>query len=149
GAEEIQKDKILGFGSSPIGSQKSDEEIESAYDAMKSELVRKLKGTLRPELLNRLDDIVIFRSLTRKDARKIVDLLIDELNVRLGDNDLKVQLSSKATNFIVEEGFSEEYGARNLRRVIQDNVENIVADYMLGVAGKRKPKGRVRANVKL
>lgn len=149
GAEEIQKDKILGFGASPSSNQKSDEEIESAYEAMKSELERKLKGTLRPELLNRLDDIVIFRSLTRKDAKKIVALLVDELNERLKDNDLKVSLSTKVINYIVSEGFSEEYGARNLRRVIQDNVENVVADYMLSVAGKKKAKRNAPLKVKL
>jgi ATP-dependent Clp protease ATP-binding subunit ClpC len=90
-----------------------------------------LKNTLRPELLNRIDDIVIFRSLTRKDARKIVKLLIKELNVRLAQEKVSVTLDSKAITYIVKEGFSEEYGARPIKRLLQDTVENAVANYLL------------------
>lgn len=129
GAEEISKDKILGFASSK--NQRDDEDIDDAYDSMKESLLSELKNTLRPELINRLDDVVIFRALNRKDARKIVKLLTVELNRRLEDQGIKVSLSPKLTTYVVNEGFSEEYGARPLRRVIQDSVENVLADHLL------------------
>jgi ATP-dependent Clp protease ATP-binding subunit ClpC len=134
GAEEIGKDKILGF----VGSkgERKDEDIDNAYDSMKDKLLSELKGTLRPELINRLDDIVIFRALNRKDARKIVKLLVEDLNRRLLDQSIRVKLDSKLITHIVKEGFSEEYGARPLRRLIQDTVENVLADYLLENAVK-------------
>ncbi len=130
GAEEISKDKVLGF----IGKgeeSRADKEIDDAYSSMKNVLLEELRNTLRPELLNRLDDIVIFRSLTRKDARKIVKLLIEELNIRLKEEKIRVSLDGKAITYIVKNGFSEEYGARPLRRFLQDKVENILAEHML------------------
>jgi ATP-dependent Clp protease ATP-binding subunit ClpC len=129
GAEEIGRDKILGF----VGSknQRSDDEIDDAYESMKENLLSELRNILRPELINRLDDIVIFRALNRKDARKIVKLLVEELNGRLEDQGIKVKLGRKLITYIVNEGFSEEYGARPLRRVIQDTVENTLAEYLL------------------
>jgi len=130
GAEEIRGNKVLGFGQSGK-DVRSDKEIEGAYDSMKRQLISKLRDTLRPELLNRLDDVVIFRALIRKDARKIVKLLLSELNERLEDQGYKVVLDSKVITKIVKEGFSEEYGARPLRRVIQDSIENIIANYIL------------------
>jgi ATP-dependent Clp protease ATP-binding subunit ClpC len=129
GAEEIGKDKILGFVGNK--SERSDEDIDDAYDSMKENLLSELKNTLRPELINRLDDVVIFRALNRKDARKIVKLLVIELNERLKDQGIKVKLGRKLTTYVVNEGFSEEYGARPLRRVIQDTVENTLAEYLL------------------
>lgn len=135
GAEQIKKNKILGFISDKSKQQRvderSDSDIEKAYSSMKNDLTKELKDTIRPELLNRLDDIVIFRSLIRKDAEKIVGLLIEDLNSRLKDEMIRVKLDKLTVDYIVKEGFSEEYGARPLRRVIQDKVENIVAEWIL------------------
>lgn len=128
GAEEISKDKVLGFSSSKdAGKSKS----EQAYSTMKTELMSELRRTLRPELLNRLDDIVIFRALNSRDAKKIVELLVIELNERLKTQDKTITLSKALLSYIVKEGFSEEYGARPLRRVLQDLVESTVANYIL------------------
>lgn len=141
GAEDIQKDKVLGFSSALDLEEREDEKIEDAYDTMKEELLRKLKKTLRPELLNRLDDIVIFRSLTRKDARLIVKILLADLNDRLREMGVQAILSPSAIDYIVKEGFSEEYGARNLRRVLQDKVEDVLADYLLENPSVKKGNG--------
>jgi ATP-dependent Clp protease ATP-binding subunit ClpC len=129
GAEKIGKDKILGFVGSK--STKKEKDLDNAYESMKEDLLSELKSTLRPELINRLDDIVIFRALNRRDARKIVRLLLKDLNRRLEDQNIKVKMSRKLITHIVDEGFSEEYGARPLRRVIQDTVENTLAEYLL------------------
>ncbi len=143
GAEEIGKDKVLGFSSSSRIS-KNESRSEQAYNSMKSELMSELRRTLRPELLNRLDDIVIFRALNSRDARKIVELLLGELNDRLGNQDISVSLSKPLLSYIVKEGFSEEYGARPLRRVIQDLIESTVADYIL----KNEKSGEIKLDLK-
>jgi ATP-dependent Clp protease ATP-binding subunit ClpC len=140
GAEEIRRDKVLGFRAGE-DSERSDKEIDEAYDGMKDSLIKSLKEEIRPELLNRLDDIVIFRSLLREDAIEIVDLLLDDLNERLEDQNVDVELTDGAKEFIVEKGFSEEYGARPLRRTIQEYVETQVASYLLKYGGGLVWKG--------
>lgn len=133
GAEEIRKSKILGFvaDKEDIQKSRSDADIEQAYDSMREMLQKELKESLRPELLNRLDDIVIFRALKRTDAEKIVEILIRELNERLSEEKVAVKLDKKAVALIVKDGFSEEYGARPLRRLLQDKVESFLADWLL------------------
>jgi ATP-dependent Clp protease ATP-binding subunit ClpC len=135
GAEEIRKDKVLGFGAD-AGSDERD--VDEAFGSMKEELMRELKDTLRPELLNRMDDVVIFKSLSKEDAAKIVRLLVDDLNDRLEERKVTIELEDSVVEYIVETGFSEEYGARNLRRALQDSVESALADYLLD--NKRKKK---------
>ncbi|MBN2101194.1 ATP-dependent Clp protease ATP-binding subunit [Candidatus Dojkabacteria bacterium] len=142
GAEEIGRDKVLGFRAEEDDEERSDENIEGAYEGMKETLLKKLRDDIRPELLNRLDDIVIFRSLTRKDAKNIVDLLLDELNERLEEEGVEVVLDASAVDFIVEKGFSEDYGARPLRRTIQDYVETPIASYLLRYGGGLVWKGK-------
>ena len=144
GAEEISRDKVLGFASGE--KQKNKNSSEQAYSAMKSELMLQLRKTLRPELLNRLDDIVIFRALNTKDARKIVELLLGELNNRLSTQGIFISLSKSLMSYIVREGFSEEYGARPLRRVLQDLVESTVADYLL--KNESNEKKEIKLDVK-
>ncbi len=130
GAEEISRDKVLGFSTAKT-TGRNKVGAEQAYNSMKSELMSELRKTLRPELLNRLDDIVIFRALNSRDAKKIVELLLEELNERLSNQSIKISLSKELLTHIVKEGFSEEYGARPLRRVLQDLVESTVADRIL------------------
>lgn len=142
GAEEIKKSKILGFSDEKESKSRNDRQIEKAYTGMKEMLIEELRNTLRPELLNRLDDVVIFRSLTRKDAKKIVKLLLSELNKRLKEEKIVVRLDSKAIGYIVKESFSDEYGARPLRRFLQDKVENLLADYILN-EGDGSNKGQI------
>ncbi|MEA3357667.1 MAG: ATP-dependent Clp protease ATP-binding subunit [Patescibacteria group bacterium] len=141
GADEIKKDRVLGFEAGDVKKNRKDREIEKAYDGMKDILEKELKDTLPPELINRLDDIIIFRSLIRKDAGKIVDLLLDDLNSRLKPQRVSVSLDSTSKDFIVKRGFSEEYGARPLRRTIQEFVETPVASYLLRYGGGVVVKG--------
>lgn len=129
GAERISNDKNLGF---EVGlDYKRDEEIEEAYEEMKEVLMEELKEELKPEFLNRLDDIVIFRSLNRDDAIKIVKLLVQDLNKRLIEKGFELDLSDAALKYITEKGFDKNYGARPLRRYLQDEVESLVVDYVL------------------
>ncbi len=130
GAEEIGRDRVLGFSKGEtMGRSKAGH--EQAYSAMKAELLGELRKALRPELLNRLDDIVIFKALSTRDVRKIVEILLNELNHRLEEHSITVSLSKPLLSYLVKEGFSEEYGARPLRRVMQDRIESKIADYIL------------------
>ncbi len=130
GAQEIREDKVLGFVKGEESKEKISD-VEDAYEAMKSDLTRILKNTLKPELINRLDDIVIFRSLTKKDAKAIVNLLVNDLNERLAHKGVSVNLSKDVVNYLVKENFSFEYGARPLRRALQDEIEVKLAEWIL------------------
>jgi len=128
GAEEIFKDKVLGF----YREVADDNTTFSAYEKMKEVLLKRLYKKLRPELINRLDDIIIFRTLTLKEAGKILDVLIKDLNQRLQESlGVFVELTPRTREFLVKKGFSEEFGARALRRVVQTYVENSLVDYLL------------------
>ena len=130
GAEKIAEDKVLGF----YREQKQKNIVElstDAYDEMKEKLMKELRKKLRPELLNRLDDVIIFKGLGKDDAAKVLEILIKELNNRLNEMKIAVAINPKGKKYIVNNGFSAEYGARPLRRVLQHEVENLVADYVL------------------
>lgn len=127
GAEEIGKDRVLGFST----GKRKDVDMDKAYSSMQALLMGELKKSLRPELLNRLDDIVVFRALTKRDLKKIVRLLESDLNRRLAEENVKVELDDRAVSYIVRESFDEEYGARPLRRFLQNSVENLIASYIL------------------
>ena len=90
-----------------------------------------LKNHFRPEFLNRLDEIIMFKPLTKDNIAGIVDLVIDELNVRLKEKELKVELTDKAKDLVIESGYDPVYGARPLKRFIQKNVETLAAKTIL------------------
>ncbi|MCA9383918.1 ATP-dependent Clp protease ATP-binding subunit, partial [Candidatus Dojkabacteria bacterium] len=106
GAAEIGEDNILGFG---IEGEK-DEQVAQAYEKMKESLMDELKDTLPPEFINRIDDIVIFKGLDEKDARKIAYIQLDDLNSRLKAKGVQVVPTVSAVNYIAQEGFDEKYG---------------------------------------
>lgn len=91
-----------------------------------------LKAHFRPEFLNRLDEIILFKPLTKDNIGGIVDLLMKELNARMNSQELSIELSSKAKEFIIEGGYDPVYGARPLKRFIQKNVETLTARLILG-----------------
>ena len=90
-----------------------------------------LKRSFRPEFLNRLDEIVMYKPLTREDITKIVDLMIADVNRRLSDRQLSCTVTPEAKEFIVENGYDPMYGARPLRRFIQRYVETLIAKTIL------------------
>ncbi|MBR2213989.1 MAG: ATP-dependent chaperone ClpB [Eubacterium sp.] len=90
-----------------------------------------LKNHFRPEFLNRLDEIIMFKPLTKENIAGIVDLVIDELNSRLKEKELKVELTDKAKDFVIDRGYDPVYGARPLKRFIQKNVETLAAKTIL------------------
>ena len=91
-----------------------------------------LRAHFRPEFLNRLDEIIMFKPLTKDNIGSIVDLQINDLNRRLADQRLTIALSQEAKNFIIDAGYDPVYGARPLKRYIQKNVETLSARLILG-----------------
>ncbi len=94
-------------------------------------VMTEVRRSFRPEFLNRLDELLIFRPLTKEGISGIVDILMDELNARLSDRQLSVELTPKARDFIVDNGYDATYGARPLKRYLQRNVETLCAKKIL------------------
>ena len=90
-----------------------------------------LRHSFRPEFLNRLDEIILFKPLTKGDILKIVDIIIDDLNKRLHDNDLSISLSDEAKRYCADMGYEPQFGARPLKRWIQKHVETLAARAIL------------------
>ena len=124
GADKLQKEAHLGFQASNNSDLK---DLNQLHEANKSKVHDELKKLLRPELLNRIDKVIVFRALTQKDIYKIIDLQIDELKSRLQRKGIGVQLSSGAKQYLLEHGYDAKNGVRPLRRLIQDTIEDHLA----------------------
>ena len=94
-------------------------------------VMEKLRRSFKPEFLNRLDEIIMFKPLSRDNIRGIIDLLVADLNRRLADRELSVDLTDAARDKIVEQAYEPAYGARPLKRYIQKNVETLLAKKIL------------------
>jgi ATP-dependent Clp protease ATP-binding subunit ClpB len=100
-------------------------------DEAKESVTALLKQTFRPEFLNRLDEIVFYKPLGKKDIRKIIDILAEKLSNRLADKSLKLYITDDAKDYIIEHGFDPIYGARPLKRYMQSHVETMIARMIL------------------
>ncbi|AKM80120.1 MAG: class III stress response-related ATPase, AAA+ superfamily [Candidatus Saccharibacteria bacterium GW2011_GWC2_44_17] len=137
GADRMMKESSLGFHVASKTDEKKLEEVhaenaEAAKDA--------LSKMMRPELINRFDAIVTFRALTRKEVGKIFDNLIDELQQRLVRKGLHLVITPSAKKLLIDKGYDEKFGARPLRRAIQDELEHPLAD---GILAEEYEKGSV------
>jgi len=126
GSAELKRAAHIGF------SAKKDEDVrEDEHQEMRSKALEGLKRAFRPEFINRIDQIVVFRSLGRTELFSIVDLLLDQVRTRLIEQNIELVVSDEARDFLLKEGFDEEYGARPLRRAIQTFVDDALADALL------------------
>jgi ATP-dependent Clp protease ATP-binding subunit ClpC len=127
GADLIKKQTGLGF------QTKRDEATEEkvSYDEMRKKLNESLKRAFRPEFINRLDATVIFRSLNKDDIQQIVSLELDKVAERLKEHHLTLTATSEALSALADQGYDPEFGARPLRRVIQQKVEDPLSDKLL------------------
>lgn len=128
GAQKLQKEASLGFHATKSGDIKN---LDALHNANKDKVLDELKKTMRPELLNRIDKIIVFRALTKKDAINILDLQVDELRKRLVKHGLGLELSNAAKQHIINEGYDALNGVRPLRRLLQDTIEDHIALQML------------------
>jgi len=129
GAEQITGREAFGFA-------KKDE--ATSYEKMKQMLKQEMERNFRPEFLNRVDDIIVFRSLTQADLKNIVDIELAKVAKRLADKGLALVMSDEAKEFLIEKGTSLEFGARPLRRAIEHNLEDPLSEDLLrgAFAGK-------------
>ena len=104
---------------------------DGVHDAMKSKAMEGLKRAFRPEFLNRIDQVVVFHSLSRADLRQIVDLLLEKVEERLAEQEITLTIGADVRDFLMAEGFDEAFGARPLRRAIQNHVDDTLADAIL------------------
>ncbi|MCC0646363.1 MULTISPECIES: ATP-dependent Clp protease ATP-binding subunit [unclassified Clostridioides] len=141
GASTIGRQKTLGFSIA-----KGDEEEKSQYEKMKENIMGELKQRFRPEFLNRIDDIIVFHSLNAEHISKIVILMVDKLQERLKDMDIKLEMSDEAINLISKSGFDLEYGARPLKRALQKELEDELSEAIL--KGDVKKGSNIIAKVK-
>ncbi len=141
GADLIKRETGLGF------SVKRDEEksAESEYQKMRKKVMGEMERTFRPEFRNRLDGVIIFHALTRKEIGQIVALLVAQVEERLREHEITLAVTETAKDFLAEEGYDPEFGARPLRRVIQARVEDALSEGIL--AGEFKLGDTVQAEV--
>jgi ATP-dependent Clp protease ATP-binding subunit ClpC len=128
GAEKLQKEASFGF--SAIKSADFDN-LDELHEANKSKVLEELKKMMRPELLNRIDKIIVFRALTKNDALKILDIQLDDLRSRLLKKGIGLQVSPKAKEYLMERGYDAHNGARPMRRLLQETLEDAIAAGLL------------------
>jgi ATP-dependent Clp protease ATP-binding subunit ClpC len=141
GAEEINRDVTMGF----VSHANQERESQRQYDAMREKVMGRLKQTFRPEFLNRIDGTVVFHSLTQEEIRQIVDLELTRIRKQLTEQDITLEIDTEAKDLLGERGYDKTYGARPLRRIIQNLIEDPLAEGLL--TGRFLPGHTVRVSV--
>ncbi|NQT22768.1 MAG: ATP-dependent Clp protease ATP-binding subunit [Candidatus Omnitrophica bacterium] len=139
GADMLRKKGSIGF--------KTSDKEEESYKEMKERLLEEVKKVFKPEFLNRVDDIIVFRSLTKKDLEGIVELEIKEVEDRLKEQNVMIELTKSAKDFLVEKGFDKVFGARPLKRTIQRFLEDPLAQEIISGQIKSGTSIKVEAKV--
>ncbi len=137
GAELIKEGGQFGFGR---------RSVDASYQRMKDMLTKEIEKHFRPEFLNRVDDIIVFKALTRKDLEQIVDYELRKVRGRLKDHNLELELTGEAKQFLIDKGYNPDFGARPLRRAIEQHIEDPLSEKIL--AGEFAGMNRIVASVK-
>jgi ATP-dependent Clp protease ATP-binding subunit ClpC len=140
GAQMIKREAQIGFRQS--GQDERSE--QQAYDRMREKVLGEVKNVFRPEFLNRVDMIVVFRALIKSDVLSIVDIELVRIAKQLKEQNLELDITQGAKELLVDKGFDPDFGARPLRRVIQNTIEDELAERLL--AGKLKAGGLVKVD---
>jgi len=130
GSAELKRASRIGFSA-------NHEDRDDQHKELQAKAMDALKRTFRPEFINRIDQIVVFHALGKTELYRIVDLLLDQVRARLSEQGIQLVVDDAARDFLLKEGFDEEYGARPLRRAIQSYVDDALADALL--AGEIAP----------
>ena len=140
GAKEAQQGNSLGFGMS------AESQSERDWERTKSIILEEANKLFRPEFLNRIDEMAVFKPLSRENLMKIVDTMLDELSSRLDTKGVKISVADDVKARILEKGYKPKYGARPLRRAIQSMIEDKLSDFML--SEKLPDESRISVNLK-
>ena len=116
---------------SKLGFSVADDEQKDKYERLKDTVMEEMKKSFRPEFLNRIDDIIVFAHLSKPEIRQIVDLMLNDLFKRLESQNLTIEVTDEVKDYLGEAGYSEAYGARPLRRLIQKRIEDGLAEEIL------------------
>ena len=127
GSDLIRQDRSIGFFARSEGAQGEKE----AYERMKGNVLDEVKRFFRPEFLNRIDGTVVFHALSREDMHEIVDLMLSEVSSNLIEKGISLDMTDEAKAWLAEKGYDPQFGARPLRRLIQDSVEDKLSDAIL------------------
>lgn len=130
GASMITTQSKLGFST-------ADDESKDKYEKLKETVTEEMKKAFRPEFLNRIDETIVFAHLSQEEIREIVDLMLKDLFKRLAERELSVEVTDEVKDHLAKNGYSEAYGARPLRRLIQRKIEDMLAEEIL--SGKYAP----------
>ncbi len=128
GSADMYRESELGFSAK---TKKDKKALAQEYEENKEYAMKALKKVMRPELINRLDDIEVFHALTRKDVEQIFDNLINELKKRLATKGIGLKVEAEAKNYLIEQGYDPKNGARPLRRCIEDKVESLLSEKII------------------
>jgi ATP-dependent Clp protease ATP-binding subunit ClpC len=122
GAELIKRQTAIGFAATSANE---------SYEAMRDKIMEEAKRSFKPEFLNRLDDMIVFHTLSRKDLVQIVDLEVDKVTRRVQSKDIHLHLDSSAVEFLIDKGYDPTYGARPMRRAVERYLEDPLAEELL------------------
>ncbi|MFM8635125.1 MAG: ATP-dependent Clp protease ATP-binding subunit [Planctomycetia bacterium] len=122
GAEAIKNEAAFGF-------QKPDD--DASYEGMKGRVNERIEKVFRPEFLNRLDDVIVFHHLTVDDLKKVIDIELEKVRERLGERGLRLELTDEAKKFLIKKGSDTDFGARPLRRALENFIEDPVSEELL------------------
>ncbi|MDG2122122.1 MAG: ATP-dependent Clp protease ATP-binding subunit [Verrucomicrobiales bacterium] len=123
GAETIKKQQTLGFGAA--------DESGADYETMKGKILGEAKKAFKPEFINRLDDLIVFHMLEKPDLVKIIDLEIKKVTDRTAARDIHIKLDDSGKDFLINEGYDPDYGARPMRRAVERHLEDPLAEHLL------------------
>ncbi len=137
GADILQRNTSMGFG--------IESNAESEYERTREKILDETRKVFKPEFLNRLNDLVIFKSLAREDMMEIVNLELRNVSERLRERDLTFEFTIECKEFLIEKGYDEKYGARPLRRAVEKYLEDTLAEAIL--SGEIKPGEVIRVSV--
>jgi ATP-dependent Clp protease ATP-binding subunit ClpC len=137
GADILQRDTSMGFG--------IESNAENEYEKIREKILDETKRVFKPEFLNRLNDLVIFKSLAREDMTEIVDLELRNVSTRLKERELSFEFSKECKDFLIDKGYDEKYGARPLRRAVEKYLEDSLAEAIL--SGEIKPGEVIKVTV--
>jgi len=125
GAKLITDKKTLGF------SEKQDDSHNAENAKIKKDIMAELKNSFKPEFLNRIDDIIVFGKLSKEDVKQIIELMLKEVKNRLKDKEIDLEVDESVKELISQKGVDSGYGARPLRRAIQNLLEDAIAESFL------------------
>ncbi len=142
GAKQLQTNSSLGFR--PVADDEGGGRREQSYELMKDKVTAELKNNFRPEFLNRIDATVVFRSLTKDEIREIVDLMLKRVRDQLKAQGMTLEVTQAAKDKLIELGWDPAFGARPLRRAIQNSVEDVLAEHLL--LGRYEPGSTIEVD---